>query len=363
MHKAAFPSKRVRNYTGLPSACAFDAFVAALNTGGELDHVDVKAEYNRAARGAAASDADAEADTSDSDSAGAPAAKRQRLGARALSPKEAIFFVLMRCRTGLDVIDIHALFGIGYSTACRYFRVYIAFLRVWLERQFPMPTEEQLRQAEPSSFKRNFPSRDIQLIIDAHEQECESASNLMARRTLWSEYKHRTTNKFLGACTPCGACVYASTNYGGLIDDNTLTEVCGIMDVLYDGWSTLADKGFLLHDEFAQRGHNLFIPAFAQRGVPTYTRDESKWTNCVGSVRIHVERLFKRAQEWKIMKRIIKISNMDVAGSIFKVCCFMTNFEPPLIRQDGQPLITLAELQWGRHSAASASGASGQNIL
>eukprot|EP01043_Picozoa_sp_COSAG02_P035987 COSAG02_NODE_2609_length_8435_cov_4.723129_7_plen_69_part_00 len=60
-----------------------------------------------------------------------------------------------------------------------------------------MPTEEQLRRAEPSSFKRNFPNRDIQMIIDAHEQECESASNLQARRTTWSEYKHRTTNKFL----------------------------------------------------------------------------------------------------------------------------------------------------------------------
>jgi hypothetical protein len=150
-----------------------------------------------------------------------------------------------------------------------------------MERQFPMPSEQQLQQAEPSSFKRNFPNRDIQLIIDAHEQECESASNLMARRTLWSEYKHRTTNKFLGACTPCSACVYASTNYGGLIDDNTLTEVCGIMDLLYKDWTTLADKGFLLHDEFTKVGHNLFIPAYATRNVPTYTRDESRWTNCV----------------------------------------------------------------------------------
>ena len=339
LHSCKF-KRRVRNYTGLVSARVFDGFVEKLNCDGALDAVSVTAEHDEP-------QADGVTD-GDADSNLSRRPKRLRMGARALQPKEAILFVLMRCRTGLDIIDIHALFGMGYSTACRYFRIYVAFLRMWLERQFPMPTEEQLRRAEPSSFKRNFPNRDIQMIIDANEQECESASNLQARRTTWSEYKHRTTNKFLGACSPCGACVFASTNYGGLIDDNTLTRVTGIMDLAHKGWTTLADKGFLLHAEYAEKGHHLFIPSYAQRGVPTYTRDETRWTNRVGSVRIHVERMFKRAQEWKILHRTIKISNMDVAGSVFKVCCFMTNFEPPLIRQEGEPLMCLAEKQWGR---------------
>ena len=79
----------------------------------------------------------------------------------------------------------------------------------------------------------------------------------MARRTVWSDYKHRTTNKFLGACSPCGACVYASTNYGGKCDDRTLTNACGLMDTIYDGHTTLADKGFMMHAEFAAKKHEL----------------------------------------------------------------------------------------------------------
>lgn len=65
----------------------------------------------------------------------------------------------------------------------------------------------------------------------------------MNRRTVWSDYKHRTTNKFLGACSPCGACVFASTNYGGKCDDRTLTTATGLLDTVFKGWTTLADKG------------------------------------------------------------------------------------------------------------------------
>ena len=89
-------------------------------------------------------------------------------------------------------------------------------------------------------------------------------------------------------------------------------------------------------------------PSHALKGVPTYTVDESKWTNTIGKMRIHVERMFRRAQEFKILHRTIKISNMDLAGTIMKVCCLLTNYEPPLIRQRGEILQSLSELQWGK---------------
>jgi hypothetical protein len=223
-------------------------------------------------------------------------AKPNRMSQRALQPKEAIFMVLMRLRTGLDLIDIHALFNIGYSTACQYFAVYVTFLRDFLIAEFPMPSEEQLRRAEPESFQKAFPGDNVQLIIDAHEQQCEESANLEARRTLWSDYKHRCTNKFLGACTPCGACVFASTNYGGKCDDKTLTTATGIIGKCYPGWMTLADKGFMMSAEFAAVNHKLRVPSHAQVGVATFSRDESRWTNKIGKTRIHIERMFKRAQ-------------------------------------------------------------------
>jgi len=104
----------------------------------------------------------------------------------------------------------------------------------------------------------------------------------------------------------------------------------------------------MMHAEFGEQGHELLTPTHAVKNVPTYSVDESKWTNAIGKTRIHVERMFRRAQEWKILHNIIKVSNMDLAGSIFKVCCYMTNYEPPLIRQRDDMLVSLAELQWGR---------------
>ena len=169
----------------------------------------------------------------------------------------------------------------------------------------------------------------------------------MCASCVTADYKHRCTNKFLGACTPSGACVYASTNFGGNCDDKTLTIATGITDLCYPGWMTLADKGFMMSSEFAANDHKLRVPSHAQVGVATFSRDESKWTNKVGKTRIHIERMFKRAQEWKILHIIIKISAMDLAGTIFQVCCFMTNFEPPLIRSEGEALVSLAEKQWG----------------
>lgn len=340
LHSRRFKA-RCKNYTGLPSARAFDAFADALNQNGWLDSVDPCYSYADAER-------DATAAADDSGATQGSRVKKPRFGRRALAPKEAIFFVLMRLRTGLDIIDLHALFGVEYGVACRYFAVYVSFLRRWLEVQFPMPTEAQLHNSMPASFKKEYGSQKVQLIIDAHEQQCEEPSNLMARRTVWSDYKHRCTNKFLGACSPCGACVFASTNYGGKCDDVTLTEVTGLMDNLLPDWITLADKGFMMHAQFAEHGHILHVPSHAQTNVPTYTRDEMRWTNKIGKTRIHVERMFKRAQEFKILHRTIKISSMDLAGTVFKVCCFMGNFDAPLIRQAGEPLRSLSEIQWGR---------------
>ena len=234
-------SKRVRQFTHFPSAEAFDAFVACLDAGDLLSSIRTKPKRVAAADGSGSGD-----ESDESDGSSEPALLPTR---RKLSPADAVFMVLMRLKTGLDLIDLHALFGVGYSTACSYFVMYVSFLREWLEVEFPPPTEAQILAAMPASFKAAFPDRNVQLIIDAHEQQCEEPSNLVCRRSVWSDYKHRTTNKFLGACTPAGACVFVSDNYGGKTDDKTLTLASGLMELLFPGWVTLADKGFMMHAE------------------------------------------------------------------------------------------------------------------
>ena len=101
-----------------------------------------------------------------------------------------------------------------------------------------------------------------------------------------------------------------------------------------------------MHADFNALQHTLITPTHAWTGIPTYNRDESLWTNAIGKTRIHVERMFRRAQEWKILHSLIKISQMDLAGTVFIVCMYLTNFESPLIREQGRKLTSLARLQW-----------------
>ena len=49
--------------------------------------------------------------------------------------------------------------------------MYLQALKCVLASEFPYPTEEMIRKATPEAFKRHFPGRSIQEIIDAHEIE------------------------------------------------------------------------------------------------------------------------------------------------------------------------------------------------
>ena len=196
-------SRRVRQYTGFRTAQHFLDFVALLDADGLLSAVDVKA------RPGLPSAQDDEPVPEDTDAGELMQAKRTRHDRRALVGVDAIFFVLMWLRTGMDIIDLNGLFSIGYSTGCRYVVVYTAFLREFFEVELPELTEDQIVAATPGNFLDEFQGHRIQALIDAHEQEVQMPSSLPANRAFFSKYKHRNTCKFFGACTPCGAISHA----------------------------------------------------------------------------------------------------------------------------------------------------------
>ena len=264
-------SRRVRQYTGFRTAQHFLDFVALLDADGLLSAVDVKARPRLAAGD------DDEPVPEDTDAGELMQAKRTRHDRRALVGVDAIFFVLMWLRTGMDIIDLNALFSIGYSTGCRYVVVYTAFLREFFEVELPELTEDQIVAATPGNFLDEFQGHRIQALIDAHEQEVQMPSSLPANRAFFSKYKHRNTCKFFGACTPCGAISHAPpfpvpggnapalprrdacrfAHRTALISgcdherlaagcrDNALTRLVGFLDLAIPGMTTLADKGFV----------------------------------------------------------------------------------------------------------------------
>lgn len=164
---------------------------------------------------------------------------------RAMDWRTAILLVLMRCRTGVDLSDLHVFFGVAYSTACRYMITYLQVMVRFFEGEFPYPTPEQFIASTPAIFKQVFPNRKFQEIVDALELELQVSSDLLCQRTTFSPYYHMNTAKFLGGIAPVGAFVTAPEPVGGSCDDVTLAVSSGLLKRLYPGFTSLLDKGYV----------------------------------------------------------------------------------------------------------------------
>lgn len=122
-----------------------------------------------------------------------------------------------------------------------------------------------------------------------------------------------------------------------------------------------AAAGFLLHSHFAKRLHQLIVPCKKYHHQKSYTVDESSFTQRVARERGLIERVFRRAQEWKALHNTVQIVDADLSGSIFFVCMMMTNYGPPMVRDGAAELKSIAELQWPTSSYRGQDDAPAQD--
>lgn len=113
----------------------------------------------------------AEEDLQPRDGAGTGSKKGGRK--RAASWKDGVLLVLYCLRTGSTKKDAAPLFHLGYSTACRYFLVYLQAIKMFLAEEFFYPSAAMITNATPSSWAKSFPGHSVQEIIDGHEQEMQ----------------------------------------------------------------------------------------------------------------------------------------------------------------------------------------------
>jgi len=64
----------------------------------------------------------------------------------------------------------------------------------------------------------------VAIIVDCFEIFIECTSNLCARATTWSNYKHKNTAKVLIGISPQGVVTYVSEAWGSRVNDKHLTE-------------------------------------------------------------------------------------------------------------------------------------------
>ena len=161
----------------------------------------------------------------------------------------------------------------------------------------------------------------------------ERPSNLKARATTWSNYKHRNTAKVLIGITPQGTVAFVSDAWGGRASDKYITENSGILKKLLPGDIILADRGFDIAKSVGTMQAKLHIPAFT-KGKSQLSPLEVEETRSIANVRIHVERVIGLVrQKFTILQSTLPIQFVatreeDDCPSIdrmIRVCCALVN--------------------------------------
>lgn len=98
----------------------------------------------------------------------------------------------------------------------------------------------------------------------------------------------------------------------------------------------MVDKGFTF--PYLPAGITVYRPPFRephQKQMPANKVDE---TRRIASARVHVERTIARAKSFHILDRPFPIAMIDIAEQVFEVCCLLSNYRLPLIREVDQDL-------------------------
>ena len=84
----------------------------------------------------------------------------------------------------------------------------------------------------------------LYILLDCSEHKVQSPSSMVLQSELYSQHKSHITYKGLIGIAPNGAVTFVSSLYGGSISDKKITRVSGIIPLLDQHDSVMADKGF-----------------------------------------------------------------------------------------------------------------------
>jgi len=169
------------------------------------------------------------------------------------------------------------------------------------------------------------------VILDCTEIFIEMPTSYRSQSVTFSSYKHHNTAKGLIGIAPSGAITFVSDLYAGRFSDRKITAHSGIYNLLEEGDSIMADRGFELDDDLP-KGVTLNIPPFLDGRKQLNLTDEIQ-TRHIASVRVHVERAIERVKNYKILQTVFELSMAPDLNKISITCCYLVNFFPQLVRK------------------------------
>ena len=182
---------------------------------------------------------------------------------RGLTLKEELIITLVRLRLGLMGRQLADIFSVSQSQLSRIFTTWVCFLATVLKEVLVLwPSQEEVKHNLPRSFSK-YPNRMI--IIDCIEMYIEKPTSPYAQRATWSEYKEHNTIKALVGITPSGYFSSLSKFWSGSTSERKITQESVLIDLLEEGNSVMADRGFNIRDILTKRRVYLNITPFSKK--------------------------------------------------------------------------------------------------
>ena len=155
----------------------------------------------------------------------------------------------------------------------------------------------------------------------------------------WSEYKGHNTRKGLIAISALLLPVFVSEMLPGSKSDLGILRNSAILSLAQAGNRWLANKGFIVQhilDNYGVVG----TPEKPSRKKQFTPEQDNRKTS---QMRMHVERAIRRVKVFRILKGNLPIRYVHQISKLWKVCCWLTAFLPPLVSASGELLEALRE--------------------
>ncbi|XP_020295619.1 uncharacterized protein LOC109860747 [Pseudomyrmex gracilis] len=239
----------------------------------------------------------------------------------------------MKIRTPDTFNRLGDYFGLLTSQASRIFQKTVKHLAHYLKTLVFCPESEVIIKNLPIAFRAYY--SHVRIIVDAFEVYIETPTNPIHQVLTWSQYKHNNTAKVLISCTPDRFVSFMSRGYGGRTSDIVLFKESKIMDIIPEKSGVMADRGFKeIQTILKKKKSELIRPPSVSSATKSSKTDVLK-TKSVASLRIHIERVIQRVQEYKMLSpyACVDWNLLPYIDDIAIIVAGLVNLQKPIIKK------------------------------
>ncbi|XP_043213736.1 uncharacterized protein LOC122377593 [Amphibalanus amphitrite] len=243
---------------------------------------------------------------------------------------DMVLMTMMKLKLALTHQDIAYRFGLSLARVSRTVNHCLGSMGFVCRKMIVWPDKETVMSNLPLCF-RHPKLRNVRVVLDCFEVFTDRPKNLSCRAKTYSNYKHHNTYKVLLGISPAGAITFISESWGGRASDKHISLCSELLDLMEQGDTILADRGFTIKEEMAVYGVRVITPAFV-KGRPQMSSSDVETSRLLSRARIHVERVIGRMRgNFRILKMSLPVIMFPQVDNIVAVCAAVTNLHKNIV--------------------------------